>query len=84
MPENALKRINDLRSGNLGPVDYKLGSKGVKLNGQYNNLSGSGRIDYDGDMNLDLSYPLLGGELNFNALRKDDIAKYYLQYLKRF
>ena len=84
MPENALNRIRDLRSGNIGPVDYKVGRKGIKFNGQYGGLTGSGRIDYDGDVNLDLLLPLFGGQLNFNALRKDDDSKYYLQYLKRF
>lgn len=84
MAENALRRIYDIRSGNIGPVDYKIGSKGIRLNGQYGDLSGSGRIDYDGNLNLDLSYPFLGGQIDFNALRRGDDSRYYLQYLKRF
>ncbi len=78
---NALKRV---RKGKIGDLEYALGTKGIKLKGQYRNMFGSGQLGYNGDLDMNFAFPLLGGEMNLNAQKQDGNSRYYLNYMKRF
>ena len=81
---NAFRRIRDARSGHIGNLGYRIGSKSIDLNGYYGNLSGSGQIEYDGDWRLDLSAPFAKGNMNIEAQNRNNNSEYYLRYLRRF
>lgn len=80
--ENFLTQLLKKRKimGELGPIDYEIGTSKAKLNGQFNNAMAELMLKYNGDWGLDVNTPLLGGSLDFNAQNTDGQRNYGLRY----
>lgn len=70
--------------GSLGPVDYQLGGNKIQAQTQYKDALIKGLLRSNGDMGLSVEKPLLGGNLQFNADRRDGNNNFMLQYGKQF
>lgn len=79
-------------SGNIDPLNMQYdamlspGDSRLNLNGSIDplKLQYALKLKQNGDIGLRGSVPLMGGQLNLNADRENDMNKYYLQYQRSF
>jgi hypothetical protein len=70
--------------GSLADVMYEIGTKNAKFEAGYNNALIKAMIGYDGNSSLNVTAPMFGGNVGFDANRNNGNNSYYLQFQKRF
>lgn len=66
--------------GNVGDLNYRIGSKDVRGNINLDDATIRGLIGYDGTAQLNAQSPLFGGHVNFDANHALDGNNYHLAY----
>lgn len=81
---NAIADLMRKRRGSLGPIDYEFHKDKAKLSGDFNNAMAELMLRYNGDWDINVNSPLLGGNLDFSAMDRDGTRNYGLKYQRSF
>ncbi len=80
-----LRLLKDKKlKGSLSDMMYEIGTKNIKAETQLGDAVIKAMLGYDGNMMLNASAPMLGGNIDFNANRANGINNFYLQYKRPF
>lgn len=59
-----LGTIKDLKQGQIAGVDYKVGTKALRLKGAWQSMEAAAKIGYDGNMEVTLAKRLSEGRMS--------------------
>jgi hemolysin activation/secretion protein len=76
--------LNPKLEGQIGPVEYELGLRRLRAEAMIRDLYIQATARLNGNVNLKAEMPLFGGNLSFDANRRDGNNSYYLQYSRPF